>query len=244
MFHVLFVDDDAMVAENVEAALREKGHRCQTADRGDRALALAKAENYDIIVLEVELPDMDGLHFVRRMKLECIDTPVLLQSQILDKEIETEGAALGVTKFLAKPYSVGELIARITSVVGGPEEPDLTPISDRGAPAGRVASGPSASAPAPVTHPEPSWPSSTGTNGSTPTQDGGASEHEAAVITDLNGNPIPCVILTKTEETGTLKLSAPDVDCPKSFTLEPVDGSARICIVRWRKGAELGVEFI
>jgi hypothetical protein len=117
-------------------------------------------------------------------------------------------------------------------------------MSDPAPSPGGTAGGPSASAPAPKPGPEPAWPSNAGGNGSAPARDDSASEHAAAVITDLNGNPIPCVILAKTEETGTLKLSAPDLDCPKSFTLEPVDGSARICVVRWRKGAEVGVEFI
>lgn len=240
--HVLFVDGDALVAQHVEAALRDRGHKCETVDRGERALALAKAGDYDIVVLEVELPDMDGLHLVRRMKLERVDTPILLQSQLMDAGIQSEGTALGVTEFLAKPYSVGELVARMNATVGAGDEPDLTPMSDPGMAPGRAAGG--ASAAAPWSGSEPSGPSSTGGNGTTPTPDGGASAQEAAVITDLNGNPIPCVILTKSEETGTLKLSAPDLDCPKSFTLEPVDGSARICVVRWRKGDEIGVEFI
>ncbi len=126
--HVLFVEDDEVVAQSVEAVLRKKGHSCQIAELGADAIALAKVNGYDIIVLDVGLPDMDGFHVIRRLKIEGVDTPVLLQSGLAGLDI-AEGAVLGVNEFLAKPFSVSELIERMEAIAspGSEGEPAADP---------------------------------------------------------------------------------------------------------------------
>ncbi len=65
--HVLFVEDDEVVAQNAQMALRALGHDCEITDLGATAFALSKRKDYDIVVLDVGLPDMDGFKVVRRM---------------------------------------------------------------------------------------------------------------------------------------------------------------------------------
>jgi CheY-like chemotaxis protein len=127
--HVLFVDDDEVLAQAVEMALRENGHVCEITDLGKEALTLSKRNAYDIVVLDVGLPDMDGCHVVRRMKVEGVETPVLLHSGLLDPELTAEAASLGVEHFLAKPFSIAELIDRMEAALGycGIDAPEPTP---------------------------------------------------------------------------------------------------------------------
>jgi CheY-like chemotaxis protein len=129
--HVLFVDDDEVLAQGVEMALRENGHECEVADLGKEALTLSKRNAYDIVVLDVGLPDIDGCHVARRMKMEGVKTPVLLHSGLIDPELTDEARSLGVEDFLAKPFSIAELIDRMEAILGhegiGEPEPDLTP---------------------------------------------------------------------------------------------------------------------
>ena len=133
--HVLFVDDDELVSQSVEEALRRAGHSCEIAKLGSEAITLAKANTYDIVVLDIGLPDMDGYHVIRRLKLESIRVPILLQSGLSDPDLVAEGAELGVEDFLPKPFSIKELVAHMESVVarsgiGAPDvasEADATP---------------------------------------------------------------------------------------------------------------------
>ena len=142
--HVLFVEDDEVVAQSVEMALRANGHDCKTTDLGANALTLAKHNDYDIVVLDVDLPDMDGYHVVRRMKMEGIETPLLMQSGLDDPDLPSDAESLGIGNFLAKPFSIAELLERMEVVLGISEPAEPEPAPDAGT---------TATAPAP--QPEP-----------------------------------------------------------------------------------------
>lgn len=225
---VLFVDDDEGVSQSVEAGLRNKGHTCQITGSGGEAISLAKQNDYDIVVLDVALPDMDGCHVVRRFKMEEIDTPILLQTGFADGELTAEAASLGIEEILNKPFSVAELIERIEATVFY-DEPAET-----------------AAAPAPEAE------AATGQDAG---QDLGAEQDgderrrqvrheliEAALITDGH-DPIACVILNMSEGGAALEL-VEEGDCPDVFTLQQLDGPERRCEVRWRKGELLGIAFV
>ena len=115
--HVLFVDDDHALSQSVAMAFRKRGHTCQLAELGEQAVKLAKVDAYDIIVLDVALPDIDGFEVIQLLKWEGIKVPVLLESGLSGRDLEAEAAVLGVDEFLAKPFNMGELIARMERVV-------------------------------------------------------------------------------------------------------------------------------
>ncbi len=231
--HVLFVDDDGLLAEGVEKALHKQGHTCQIAGLGEQAIMLARDNAYDIIVLDVALPDMGGFEVIRRMKWEGIKTPVLLESGLSAPDLASLGAALGVDEFLVKPFSINELIARMETVIASSGEGGLDP-------------GPGTSLEAILNGlAEPSEPNPAQTlkqNHAERRQHERTPMFGAALITE-EGRHISCVVLDVSDGGAALKLSEPDQQCPTLFTLQPLDGPARRCEVRWRKGALLGVEF-
>jgi CheY-like chemotaxis protein len=124
---VLFVDDDPAVAQSVKTVLRSKGHSCRTTDLGEQAIALAKQDSYDVIVLDVGLPDIDGYHVFRRMKMERVETPVLMQSGLAGRDLAAEAAELGIKDVLVKPFSVAELIERIETIMARCQPRDPVP---------------------------------------------------------------------------------------------------------------------
>ena len=113
---VLFVDDDKGVSQSVETGLRRKGHVVDTADLGADALALIESTSYDLVVLDVGLPDMDGYHIVRRMKIDQIETPVLMQTGLAGQDLVDDAEILGIQGILTKPFSIHELLACMDSV--------------------------------------------------------------------------------------------------------------------------------
>ena len=134
--HVLFVEDDEVVAQNAQMALRALGHDCEITDLGATALALSKRKDYDIVVLDVGLPDMDGFKVVRRMKLEGVKTPLLMQSGLDDPSLPSTAESLGVANFLVKPFSIAELLERMEAVLGisEPAEPEPAPDAETAPP--------------------------------------------------------------------------------------------------------------
>ncbi len=240
--NVLFVEDDDGIAKTVEAALRSRGHTCDIAHLGEQAIAFAKRNDYDIVVLDFGLPDMDGFHVIRRMKLEGIDTPVLLQSGVLGHEFNSKVAALGVDEFLPKPFSVNELIERISAVTArsGKVEGSSDGYSERGT--GILTEQ--------GVQPDSESSQSRGSEHSGKLAGEQQRRHArnpmigAALIIGANIKPIPCVIVDISESGCALKLKDCDQDCPSLFTLETVDTTHQWhCELRWRRGNKLGVEF-
>ncbi len=240
--NVLFVEDDDGIAKTVEAALRSRGHTCDIAHLGEQAIAFAKRNDYDIVVLDFRLPDMDGFHVIRRMKLEGIDTPVLLQSGVLGHELNSKDAALGVDEFLPKPFSVNELIERISAVTARSGKVEGTPdgCSERGT---GILTEQDA---------QPDSESSQSRGSEHPGELAGEQQRRharnamigAALIVGSNIKPIPCIIVDISESGAALRLTACDVDCPTLFTLDTLDtGHQWRCELRWRRGDKLGVEF-
>ena len=231
--HVLIVDDDLALSQSVAMALRNKGHTCQIAGLGEQAVELAKDGAYDIIVLDIALPDIDGFEVIQLLRWEGVKVPVLLESGLSGRDLESKGAALGVDEFLAKPFNMDELIARMERVIARFDRNSAA----RAPKPGRTAGG------------DPRAGSSELCSASAPTL-GGAEQRRhdrtamfgAALITDQDSH-IPCVILDVSAGGAALRLTEPGQQCPTLFDLEPLEGPARRCEVRWRRGDTLGVEF-
>lgn len=246
--HVLFVEDDEVVSQSVQLVLQERGHQCEIVDLGRDAIKRAKDNNYDVIVLDIGLPDMDGYHVIRRLKMDGIKTPVLLQSGLAGQDLPSEAADLGITEYLAKPFSVNELIARMESVIAGTQDNGPDPEAEPEA-AAEADPGPLAE-PGPISPMPPAASSPAKTAGRSLDADDDdrrrhlrASVYEAALITE-QGPPIPCAIVNLSETGAAIRLSVPDQSCPTLFTLRPLEGPERRCEVRWRREDQIGVEFI
>jgi two-component system, cell cycle response regulator CtrA len=114
---VLLVEDDLAAARGVSLMLKSGGAVVDQADMGEEALELVRHYDYDIVVLDLMLPDMEGYEVVRRMRAARIDTPVLILSGLSRPQAKVKGLAMGADDFITKPFDKAELVARMQAVV-------------------------------------------------------------------------------------------------------------------------------
>lgn len=114
---VLLVEDDPAMAQSVELMLKSAGMVVDTTDLGEDGLEIGKLYDYDIIVLDLMLPDMDGLEVLRRLRDARVETPVLILSGQTEAETKVKGLGTGADDYLTKPFDKDELMARIQAIV-------------------------------------------------------------------------------------------------------------------------------
>jgi two-component system cell cycle response regulator CtrA len=126
---VLLVEDDTIVARGITLALRSSSMIVDPADTGEEALELARLYDYDIIVLDLMLPDMEGYEVVRRLRSSRVETPVLILSGLTRPQAKVRGFGMGADDYITKPFDQQELVARIQAIVRrakGFSQPTLT----------------------------------------------------------------------------------------------------------------------
>lgn len=114
---VLIVEDDASVARFLGQALAEAGYAVQSADNGIRALDRATRSSFDLILLDVMLPVLDGFAVCRRLRAQAITTPILLVTARDALEDKIRGLDSGADDYIVKPFQVGELLARCRALL-------------------------------------------------------------------------------------------------------------------------------
>ena len=114
---VLLVEDDVIAARGTTAILRSAGLVVETTDTGEEAIELVKHNGYDIVVLDLMLPDMEGFEVVKQMRSAQIDTPVLILSGLSRPGAKVKGFSLGADDFITKPFDKAELVARMQAVI-------------------------------------------------------------------------------------------------------------------------------
>ncbi len=114
---VLLVEDDTYTAKSIELILRSEGFVVDSTDLGEDGLETGKLYDYDIIILDLMLPDIDGYEVLRRLRAARVRTPVLILSGLLEPDKKIEGLGFGADDYLTKPFNMGELIARVQAVV-------------------------------------------------------------------------------------------------------------------------------
>jgi two-component system cell cycle response regulator CtrA len=119
---VLQVEDDPTAAQAVEQMLKSKGYACETTAYGELAVELATQNDYDIILLDIMLPDIDGYEVLRRLQAAQVHTPVLIQSGIIGRDELEKGAGFGVDDYLVKPFTRSELAERIETALQRPDD--------------------------------------------------------------------------------------------------------------------------
>ena len=114
---VLLVEDDSSTAKSIELMLRSEGYVCDTTDLGEDGLEIGKIYDYDIIILDLMLPDIDGYEVLRRLRDARVATPILILSGLGDLDAKLKGLSTGADDYLTKPFDKRELIARIHAIV-------------------------------------------------------------------------------------------------------------------------------
>ena len=129
---VLIVEDEIKMASLLRRGLRADGMAADVAVKGEDALWMAGATDYDAIVLDVMLPDMDGFQICRRLRDDGVWSPVLMLTARDAIEDRVEGLDTGADDYLTKPFSFAELAARLRALVrrGQVERPSVLELGD------------------------------------------------------------------------------------------------------------------
>ena len=114
---VLLVEDDPTTSKSIEMMLSSAGMVLDITDLGEDGLEIGKLYDYDIIVLDLMLPDIDGYEVLRRLRAAKVETPVLILSGLTESEQKVKGLGTGADDYLTKPFNKNELVARIHAIV-------------------------------------------------------------------------------------------------------------------------------
>jgi two-component system cell cycle response regulator CtrA len=114
---VLLIEDDSGTAQSINLMLKTEGLNVYTTDLGEEGVDLGKVYDYDIILLDLNLPDMSGYEVLRSLRAAKIPTPILILSGLASIEDKIKGLGLGADDYLPKPFHKDELVARIHAIV-------------------------------------------------------------------------------------------------------------------------------
>ena len=114
---VLLIEDDTSTAKSIELMLKSEGYVCDSTDLGEDGLDIGKIYDYDLIVLDLMLPDIDGLEVLRRLRTAKVQTPILILSGLSQPDDKVKALTLGADDYLTKPFDKQELIARLRAIV-------------------------------------------------------------------------------------------------------------------------------
>ncbi len=114
---VLLVEDDSSTAKSIELMLQSEGYIVDSTDLGEDGLEIGKLYDYDIIILDLMLPDIDGYEVLRRLRAARVTTPILILSGLSEMDNKIKGLGFGADDYLTKPFDKRELIARIQAIV-------------------------------------------------------------------------------------------------------------------------------
>ena len=125
MNKILVVDDEASIVDSVATVLRYEGFVVDVASSGREALAKVQDQLFDLIILDIMLPDTDGLEVTRRIRFDGLDVPVLFLTAKGDVEDKVEGLGVGGDDYVTKPFSLIELVARVKAILRRRQVPEL-----------------------------------------------------------------------------------------------------------------------
>jgi two-component system cell cycle response regulator CtrA len=114
---VLLVEDDSNTAQSIELMLKSENFIVDSTDLGEDGLEIGKLYDYDIILLDLMLPDIDGYEVLRRLRSARVNTPILILSGLSELDNKIKGLGFGADDYLTKPFDKRELIARIQAIV-------------------------------------------------------------------------------------------------------------------------------
>ena len=114
---VLLIEDDSATAASIELMLKSEGFNVYTTDLGEEGVDLGKIYDYDLILLDLNLPDMSGLDVLRQLRVGRINTPVMILSGTSEIDTKVKSFGGGADDYMTKPFHKDELVARIHAVV-------------------------------------------------------------------------------------------------------------------------------
>jgi two-component system, cell cycle response regulator CtrA len=114
---ILLIEDDSATAQSIELMLKQDGFNIYTTDLGEEGIDLGKLYDYDLIILDLNLPDITGYDVLKQLRMAKISTPILILSGLAGTANKVKGFGFGADDYLTKPFQKEELIARIHAIV-------------------------------------------------------------------------------------------------------------------------------
>ena len=121
--HILVVEDEERLGRVLRRSLQANRHAVDVATEGETGLAAALGGGYDLLILDLGLPDLDGLEVCRRLRAAGVGTPVLVLTARDEVEDRVRGLDAGADDYLGKPFALAELLARVRALARRPPEP-------------------------------------------------------------------------------------------------------------------------
>ncbi len=114
---VLVVEDDPATRQSIELMLRKEQWVVDSTNLGEDGLEIGRLYDYDIIIVDLMLPDMDGFDVIRGLRDSRVETPVMILSGLTESDRKVRGLGVGADDYLTKPFDRAELVARIQAIV-------------------------------------------------------------------------------------------------------------------------------
>ncbi|MDR0633332.1 MAG: response regulator transcription factor [Holosporales bacterium] len=114
---VLFIEDDSITAQSIQSLLQTENFICDISDAGQDGVEMGRLYEYDLIILDLMLPDIEGFEVMRRLRAAQIRTPILILSGVVETQQKVKGLSFGADDYLTKPYSKDELLARVNAII-------------------------------------------------------------------------------------------------------------------------------
>jgi two-component system cell cycle response regulator CtrA len=114
---VLLIEDDSATARSIELMLGSESFIVYTTNLGEEGIDLGKVYDHDIILLDLNLPDMSGFDVLRKLRVSKVETPILILSGVAAMEDKIKGLGFGADDYVTKPFHKDELVARIHALV-------------------------------------------------------------------------------------------------------------------------------
>jgi two-component system, cell cycle response regulator CtrA len=114
---ILLIEDDSATAQSIELMLKSESMNVFATDLGEEGVDLGKLYEYDIILLDLNLPDMSGYEVLRNLRVSKVSTPILILSGTAGIEDKVKGLGFGADDYMTKPFHKDELVARINAIV-------------------------------------------------------------------------------------------------------------------------------
>jgi DNA-binding response OmpR family regulator len=114
---ILLIEDSVRLQASIRMALKKSGYAVDVADDGEQGLWQAASGSYDVIILDLMLPEMDGLTVLTRLREKGVDTHVLILTAKDTVEDRIRGLEIGADDYLTKPFSIDELLARVAALI-------------------------------------------------------------------------------------------------------------------------------
>jgi len=115
--NVLVVDDNDSIREILTALLSHRGYRCESAANGREAMEKVAQGHFDVVITDVNMPEMDGITLTRELTLRFSDLPVMIMTAQLDEHCRESARSAGAREVLEKPFEISEFMVRLHKVV-------------------------------------------------------------------------------------------------------------------------------